>query len=211
MFSQNQFNSWVDTGQRIHGMNAQAALLGAAAQGQHGDAAIMGAQTAASRAPSQNAADLGHAAYLQAQKDLDDAQRQSEYGFANGTSQVPGNADPRVDSVPAELAPQEAVLNAGAADMVGRGLIDVLNAMGALKMGMPPAQPQVAQGMPDAKPGYAKGTSNVMPKGGASKKGDNGAGAAALMTFLQGMGGGGGGRPAPMGGQPMGLPMPSPR
>ena len=58
-------------------------------------------------------------------------------GYASGASQVPGIADPRVDSVRANLAPQEAVLNAGAADMVGRGLIDVLNAMGNLKMGMP--------------------------------------------------------------------------
>lgn len=69
-------------------------------------------------------------------------------GFACGTSrvpavhaqgglaQVPGQGPSNVDSVPAMLAPQEAVLNAPAADMVGRGLIEALNQIGKLKMGM---------------------------------------------------------------------------
>lgn len=69
-------------------------------------------------------------------------------GFACGTSRVPavkaqagmtrvpGQGPSNVDSVPAMLAPEEAVLNAPAADMVGRGLIEALNQIGAMKMGM---------------------------------------------------------------------------
>ncbi len=68
-----------------------------------------------------------------------------------GTPQVPGKGAPNVDSVPATLAPQEAVLNAGAAHHLGRGTIAALNALGAAKMaqaGMPPATPPTAHGVP---------------------------------------------------------------
>jgi hypothetical protein len=60
-------------------------------------------------------------------------------GFANyqqGTAAVPGHGTGKVDSVPAMLAPHEAVLNRAAADMVGRGLITMLNEAGAQQMGM---------------------------------------------------------------------------
>lgn len=66
-------------------------------------------------------------------------------GFACGTervhaqqglAKVPGSGPSNVDSVPAMLAPNEAVLNAPAADMVGRGLIKALNRVGVQKMGM---------------------------------------------------------------------------
>lgn len=57
-------------------------------------------------------------------------------GFAKGTARVPGKGDGTKDTVPAKLAPGEAVLNKPAADMAGRGLIAVLNKMGAQKMGM---------------------------------------------------------------------------
>jgi hypothetical protein len=55
---------------------------------------------------------------------------------ARGTSRVKGKGKPNKDTVPAMLAPGEAVLNQGAADHVGRNLIDVLNAIGAHKMAM---------------------------------------------------------------------------
>jgi hypothetical protein len=41
-----------------------------------------------------------------------------------------------IDTVKAKLAPNEAVLNREAADMLGRGLIQALNSVGAQKMGM---------------------------------------------------------------------------
>lgn len=73
---------------------------------------------------------------------------------AAGISKIPGKGDGTVDKVPAILAPGEAVLNKGAAEHVGRGLIDHLNAVGAAKMGMA-APPQK----------LAKGTSKVAAKG----------------------------------------------
>lgn len=60
----------------------------------------------------------------------------NRFGFAKGTARVPGKGDGSKDTVPAKLAPGEAVLNKPAADMAGRGLIAVLNKMGAQKMGM---------------------------------------------------------------------------
>jgi hypothetical protein len=110
-------------------------------------------------------------------------------GFSTGTSRVPGKGSPKVDSVKANLAPDEAVLNAGAADHLGRPVIDALNAIGMAKMGMVPAstmddRAQVQQAAQTAKgpdssstkddraqnPGFAKGTAKVgkgMPAGKA--------------------------------------------
>lgn len=51
------------------------------------------------------------------------------YGLNKGTDQVPG-VDQGHDTVPAMLTPGEAVLNHGAAEHLGRGLISVLNAIG---------------------------------------------------------------------------------
>lgn len=48
--------------------------------------------------------------------------------LAKGTAKVPGKGDE--DTVPAMLTPEEAVLNKGAAKIMGRGLIGVLNALG---------------------------------------------------------------------------------
>lgn len=59
-----------------------------------------------------------------------------EVNLKKGTPKVPGKGSPKVDSVPAKLAPGEAVLNAPAADMAGRGLIAALNKVGAQKLGM---------------------------------------------------------------------------
>lgn len=57
-------------------------------------------------------------------------------GLVKGTARVPGKGDGTKDTVPAMLAPGEAVLNKSAADTAGRGLIAVLNELGARKMGM---------------------------------------------------------------------------
>jgi hypothetical protein len=117
------------------------------------------------------------------------AQGNGKPGYSTGTSRVPGKGSPKVDSVKANLAPDEAVLNAGAADHIGRPVIDALNAIGMAKMGMVPAstmddRAQVQQAAqttkgPDSSstkddraqnPGFAKGTAKVgkgMPPGKA--------------------------------------------
>jgi hypothetical protein len=56
--------------------------------------------------------------------------------LAKGTARVPGKGDGTKDTVKAQLAPGEAVLNKAAADGMGRGLINVMNKLGAKKMGM---------------------------------------------------------------------------
>lgn len=53
--------------------------------------------------------------------------------LSKGTAKVPGKGSGNVDTVPAELAPGEAVLNKHAAEHMGRGLIGVLNALGNAK------------------------------------------------------------------------------
>jgi len=57
-------------------------------------------------------------------------------GMAKGATRVPGKGSGKVDTVPAVLAPGEAVLNKAAADKMGRGMIARLNKAGARKMGM---------------------------------------------------------------------------
>lgn len=59
--------------------------------------------------------------------------------YSTGTARVPGKGLPTKDTVKAKLAPGEAVLNAAAAEMMGRHNIAALNAHGAMAMGMPPA------------------------------------------------------------------------
>ena len=93
-----------------------------------------------------------------------------------GTAKVPGKGPNNVDSVPATLAPQEAVLNAGAAAHLGRGTIAALNALGAAKMaanGHPPETPPTAHGVPGrgmpAKP-QAKGPARGAPPAKAHGK-----------------------------------------
>lgn len=61
-----------------------------------------------------------------------------------GTTKVPGKGSG--DTVPAMLEPKEAVLNKDAADIMGRGLIGVLNALGNAKAGTKPAP--ATKGMP---------------------------------------------------------------
>lgn len=62
--------------------------------------------------------------------------QRDRFRFAKGTARVPGKGSGKVDTVPAKLAPGEAVLNRAAADMTGRGLIAALNKLGAQKMGL---------------------------------------------------------------------------
>lgn len=105
-------------------------------------------------------------------------------GYDTGTSQVPGKGSPKVDSVKAKLAPGEAVLNAAAADHLGRSTIDFLNAIGAAKMGLnvpdtsdksTPAKGskddsgQKVSNQTGDPPGYARGTSKVAQKGPSQK------------------------------------------
>jgi hypothetical protein len=69
------------------------------------------------------------------------------YAYKAGTTKVPGKGSGKVDTVPAMLAPGEAVLNKGAAEHMGRDNIKALNAVGLAKMGM---------GMPSSKDDRAK-------------------------------------------------------
>jgi hypothetical protein len=57
-------------------------------------------------------------------------------GYLFGANEVPGQGTGKTDTVPAMLAPHEAVLNKAAADILGRGLIAALNAQGVKQMGM---------------------------------------------------------------------------
>lgn len=73
-----------------------------------------------------------------------------------GAAKVPGKGPQNKDSVPATLAPGEAVLNAGAANHMGRGAIAMLNSLGAAHMaaqGAPPETPPTANGVPMRPPG----------------------------------------------------------
>lgn len=93
--------------------------------------------------------------------------------YKGGTAKVPGKGAPNVDSVPATLAPQEAVLNQGAADHLGRGTIAALNALGAAKMaahGMPPATPPTAHGVMAPARGAPKPKSAAPARGAPAPK-----------------------------------------
>lgn len=56
--------------------------------------------------------------------------------YKKGVIKVPGKGPATKDSVPAKLAPGEAVLNKAAADNMGRGMIAAANRRGAQQMGM---------------------------------------------------------------------------
>lgn len=82
------------------------------------------------------------------------AEGTADVSYRAGATKVPGKGSGKVDTVPAMLAPHEAVLNKGAAEHMGRDNITKLNKIGLAKMGM------VGKG---GKPGYAMGTPNVTP------------------------------------------------
>ena len=93
-------------------------------------------------------------------RDLAPVNPRKRYGLGHslktGTEKVPGKGSGKVDTVPATLAPGEAVLNKAAAEHLGRGFIKMLNHMGMMKMGMVE---------PDEEGHYACGTEEVMKKG----------------------------------------------
>lgn len=93
---------------------------------------------------------------------------ENPYGFSAGTAKVPGKGSSKVDTVPAMLAPREAVLNEHAADLIGRDKIAAANAIGnAVGKGMPPSTGQTTAQQPEPR-AYAKGTAKVAayyPKG----------------------------------------------
>lgn len=93
-------------------------------------------------------------------------QRQPVGHYSKGTAKVPGKGSGKVDTVPAKLAPGEAVLNKGAAEMFGRENIANLNAHGAAAMGMPPAKGKKGGGPQ----GFANGTEDVQPVGKTAGK-----------------------------------------
>ena len=69
--------------------------------------------------------------------------------YKRGTTRVKdktGKGNPKKDTVPAMLAQDEAVLNAGAARILGRKRIADLNAQGLSSMGMQGAQPEFKDG-----------------------------------------------------------------
>lgn len=66
---------------------------------------------------------------------FDDTSGAGRLTFSHGTERVPGHGSGHVDTVPAMLAPGEAVLNRAAAEQFGRGNIAQLNAAGARQMG----------------------------------------------------------------------------
>jgi hypothetical protein len=93
--------------------------------------------------------------------------------YAGGKSKVPGKGSGAVDTVPAMLAPGEAVLNRGAADHMGRGAIAALNALGAHTMTMQGTPPQMppggAGGPPPPRQAQSPGRGMLAPKKPAAK------------------------------------------
>jgi hypothetical protein len=94
----------------------------------------------------------------------------------NGANRVPGKGSGNVDTVPAMLAPGEAVLNKHAAELIGRDKIAAANAIGVAKqeqegvgMAAPKGGGRRYAGGAQNVPGYADGTSDIMgaPMGAA--------------------------------------------
>lgn len=86
----------------------------------------------------------------------------------DGKGKVPGKGDGKTDTQLSALAPGEAVLNAAAAEHLGRPVIDLLNAAGAEKMGLDqqPNQPgKVPVSQLQNVPGHASGTDGGKPAG----------------------------------------------
>ena len=122
--------------------------------------------------------------------------------YSDGTAQVPGKGPGNVDTVPAMLAPHEAVLNAGAAQHVGPHLINVLNALGAHKMAVeghapqpgpqdqgPPQAAPSGRGMPAGKSAKGKGAppAKGKPPGHASGTPDVGSGSNSYDSYVRGL------------------------
>ena len=128
----------------------------------------------------------------------DHAMGTSRINAMNGQTSVPGKMPPQgqnTDVTPANLTPGEAVLNRGAAEHLGRDVIDVLNAIGNIKMqgdkGAVSTPGPVTKAPTDSEngvkgycmggvPGYAQGTGDIgsriggMPGPGGGYWGPNG-------------------------------------
>lgn len=122
-------------------------------------------------------------------------------GDAMGNSDVGGAAKPKpgpTDTQPAMLTPGEAVLNVGATQHLGKDVIDVLNAIGRIKMGggteqgdpgSGPATKVQASGAGGVK-GYSDGTSGVPGyASGSSGVGTAGGGVGSGIDPIAGQGG----------------------
>ena len=119
----------------------------------------------------------------------DHAMGTSRINAMNGKTSVPGQMPPKgqnTDVTPANLTPGEAVLNRGAAEHLGRDVIDVLNAIGNIKMhgdqgatqGAGPATQAPTDSENGVKgycmggvPGYASGSSGAGTVGGGQGSG----------------------------------------
>lgn len=105
-------------------------------------------------------------------------------GHAEGTAMIHGKGDGTVDTVPSMLAPGEAVLNKGAAEHIGRPAIELLNAIGTVKM---------AHAMGDASPETANPGDNdkSLHSNSESMHYANGSSGVGGVTETQGRGDGG--------------------
>ncbi len=102
---------------------------------QAGQAAAEAARTRASVAPITGLPSLNNS--LLNDNPENHAMGTSRIDAKNGKTSVPGKMPPKgqnTDVTPANLTPGEAVLNRGAAEHLGRDVIDVLNAIGNIKM-----------------------------------------------------------------------------
>lgn len=119
---------------------------------------------------------------------------ENPYSFSAGTTQVPGKGPSTVDTVPAMLAPKEAVLNEHAANLIGRDKIAAANAFGnMISQAMGGASAAPGKGMATAKTdktqALAKGSHRVAPGKSAKTPKLDAKGLATVMQMMQGMGG----------------------
>jgi hypothetical protein len=118
-----------------------------------------------------------------------------------GANKVPGKGPSTVDTVPAMLAPREAVLNEHAADLIGRDKIAAANAIGVAHQ-----KAQAGPGMVAAKGKPAAPTHQKLAGGthmvghGKSAKTPSKIDPQALLSLMGAMQGGQAGGGAPMGG-----------
>ena len=92
------------------------------------------------------------------------------FGFRKGIARVTDpNGSPIVDTVDAKLADGEAVLNAGAAEILGRDKIASLNKRGLKNMGIKDAKPMVKDGKVHAYAGIDFGSDEMRRRGASNE------------------------------------------
>lgn len=111
-------------------------------------------------------------------------------GYRKGITKVKdktGKGSPRKDTVDAKLAEGEAVLNAGAAKILGRKSIAELNAKGLQAMGMQGAKPEFKDGKVHAVAGYSvEDEKNVLRSIGLDPVGAGGGQVVRALSSLPG-------------------------